>query len=334
MPALTMAQSNVFPADGNVGIGTSLPENIEGWDKVLQIRGPLHSKILISSSDVTTGIWSHNIGYYGAPAGGISGTFTPHSYSLITDQKTRMTITPNGRIGIGTIAPSDLLELDGGNQRQGITLTGNGSPNAYSDLQFKVKDNSGISLDKPFLWAISHRKDGFFSDSGPNGSSLEFFAVNVEGSYLAPLSFKSNGDVVMVSDKNAKSGNVGIGTTSPKEKLSVNGNIRTREIKVETSNWPDYVFKDDYELQSLHSLEKYIKLNRHLPGMPSAAEVAEKGQNLGEINSKLLKQLEEITLHLIEKDKQLQAQEIKMSAQEDRIKKLEIAVSELLKRVK
>lgn len=101
------------------------------------------------------------------------------------------------------------------------------------------------------------------------------------------------------------SGDVGIGTTTPNEKLSVNGNIRAKEIKVETTNWPDYVFHKEYKLPSLVETEKHIKEKGYLPGMPSAQEVETNGLNLGEMNEKLLQKIEELTLHLIEIDEKL-----------------------------
>lgn len=103
-------------------------------------------------------------------------------------------------------------------------------------------------------------------------------------------------------------GNVGIGTSSPTEKLSVNGKIRAQEIKVETANWPDYVFAQDYTLEPLEETEKHIKEKGHLPGIPSAEEVKANGVDLGEMNSKLLRKIEELTLHLIEKEKELNNQ--------------------------
>src|SRR5690606_24002433 len=57
----------------------------------------------------------------------------------------------------------------------------------------------------------------------------------------------------------ANGGNVGIGTATPAEKLSVNGRIRAKEIKVETANWPDYIFSEDYKSYSLSELENFIK---------------------------------------------------------------------------
>ena len=102
-------------------------------------------------------------------------------------------------------------------------------------------------------------------------------------------------------------GNVGIGTATPSEKLSVNGNIRAKEIKVETANWPDYVFAKDYQLQPLTEVEAFINKNQHLPGLPNKEAVAAEGVNLGEMNRKLLEKVEELTLHIIRLEKELHA---------------------------
>lgn len=103
----------------------------------------------------------------------------------------------------------------------------------------------------------------------------------------------------------AINGDIGIGTTTPKEKLSVNGNIRAREVKVETANWPDYVFAEAYQPMSLSNLKTFVKENNHLPGIPSAKEVKEEGISLGEMNRKLLEKIEELTLHVIKQQEEL-----------------------------
>ncbi|PRD44961.1 hypothetical protein C5745_18830 [Sphingobacterium haloxyli] len=118
-----------------------------------------------------------------------------------------------------------------------------------------------------------------------------------------------NGNLIL----NDIGGFVGIGTSRPKEKLSVNGNIRAREIKVEIANWPDYVFRKDYELKPLSEVERYINENGHLPEIPKAEDVENEGVSLGEMNKLLLKKVEELTLHLIEKEKNIEGlkQELK-----------------------
>ncbi len=119
-------------------------------------------------------------------------------------------------------------------------------------------------------------------------------------------------------------GNVGIGIAIPNEKLAVNGNIRAKEIKVETANWPDYVFSDDYQLPGLKETEAYIKIHRRLPGMPSAKEVEADGISLGEMNRKLLEKVEELTLHLIE-------QRNYNHTLEERIKRIELNQNAVVK---
>jgi len=106
---------------------------------------------------------------------------------------------------------------------------------------------------------------------------------------------------VMITDP---SGNVGIGTPNidPAYKLSVGGSIRAMEVKVETG-WADYVFGKGYKLKPLSELNDYIRQNKHLPGVPSAAEVKENGVKVGETESLLLRKIEELTLYLIEMKK-------------------------------
>jgi len=89
--------------------------------------------------------------------------------------------------------------------------------------------------------------------------------------------------------------------------LAVNGKMLCEEVEVMLSeDWPDYVFKDDYDLMSLAEVEARIKADGHLPGVPRATEVAEKGVALGAISATLLEKVEEMTLHLIALNKSLE----------------------------
>lgn len=75
--------------------------------------------------------------------------------------------------------------------------------------------------------------------------------------------------------------------------------IKSQELYVLPNIWADYVFKPEYQLQSLEDVGSYIKRNGRLPGIPSETEVAEKGVSVGEIQTKLLEKIEEMTLHMI-----------------------------------
>lgn len=83
--------------------------------------------------------------------------------------------------------------------------------------------------------------------------------------------------------------------------------MQAKEIKVTISgnDWPDYVFGDGFALPSLEQTEEYIKDNGHLPGVPSAKEIEEQGLNLGEMNKILMQKVEELTLQVIELNKQI-----------------------------
>ncbi|WP_320052057.1 hypothetical protein [uncultured Acetobacteroides sp.] len=97
-------------------------------------------------------------------------------------------------------------------------------------------------------------------------------------------------------------GNVGIGTNPSSNKLDVNGIIRAKEVKVE-SGWADFVFKPDYQLKPLAEVEQFITTNGHLPEVPTAKEVEQNGVSLGEMNTKLLQKVEELTLYIIKQNK-------------------------------
>ena len=141
------------------------------------------------------------------------------------------------------------------------------------------------------------------SESHTNGvritvSSNGYFYKNQIGNFASANELTS----IFVIQSNSE--NVGIGTTTPTEKLSVNGTIRSKEVKVEANNWPDYVFATDYALPTLSETETYIQENHRLPNMPSAEEVVEKGIALGEMNRLVVEKLEELTLHIIKLEKE------------------------------
>ncbi len=120
--------------------------------------------------------------------------------------------------------------------------------------------------------------------------------------------------------------NVGIGISNPKAKLSVNGTIRTKEIKVLTDiQAPDYVFEEDYKLRTLKETKVYISANKHLPEIPSAKEIEENGLDLGEMNLKLLKKIEELTLYqlqLLERLEAIEASNIELTKEIEHLKSL------------
>jgi hypothetical protein len=117
-----------------------------------------------------------------------------------------------------------------------------------------------------------------------------------------------------------------IGTTTQATgySLSVNGKVVCTEVLVEAlASWPDYVFADDYDLMSLKELEENIEKNNHLPGLPSAAEIADNGILLGNMQTKLLEKVEELTLYTIEQSKLISNQGEIISELQKKLENLE-----------
>ncbi|AUC75244.1 hypothetical protein [Olleya sp. Bg11-27] len=231
---------------------------------------------------------------------GTSGTY-------ITDAVERMRINENGYIGIGTTTPTQKLEV-----ANGSLLVKNGDiyikgvANDAGDLIFQ----KGTSGQLGRIWTQTSGDSGLYLSSGDDAPDLTI----------------------------DNTGNVGVGTTNTQGfKLGVNGKIVATEVKVAGySNWPDFVFYNDYKLPTLEEVENHINEKGRLKDIPSAKEVEENGVFLGEINSKLLQKNEELTLYTIQQEKKLKIYkkdflESKLDVQNSKktIKNLEIRLSKL-----
>ncbi len=105
---------------------------------------------------------------------------------------------------------------------------------------------------------------------------------------------------------------IGCNRIEPGYSLAVNGGIITTGLVVQYyNNWPDFIFSKTYKLKSLAETEEYIKANKHLEGVPTETEVKEKGIDVAEMNTILLKKIEEMTLLMIEQNKRIEALEKK-----------------------
>ena len=113
--------------------------------------------------------------------------------------------------------------------------------------------------------------------------------------------------------------------TTGNYKLFVEGGILTEKVKValrSTSNWADYVFADTYKLMPLKEVEKFVAINKHLPGIDSASELSKNGLDLAEMQSKQMQKIEELTLYIINQNKTIENNQKEMEALKLQVKAL------------
>ena len=106
---------------------------------------------------------------------------------------------------------------------------------------------------------------------------------------------------------------VGIGIDAPNAPLHVNGSVKASNFVATTTRFPDYVFARDYNLMPLDAVSEYISSHKHLPNMPSEKEVIANGLDLKEISIISVEKIEELYLHIIELNKQINALETKLN---------------------
>jgi hypothetical protein len=199
--------------------------------------------------------------------------------------KVRMLLSSQGNLGIGTLAPSQPLQVKGN-----IAIEGEVSSLLFGMNYPTTSANMG-------QWGIEYVE----LSSTELSSGLNFWkpsGSNGFGNYF--LFLKDDG-------------NIGIGTNLANNpngyRLAVNGKIGAKEVVVETNSstwWPDYVFDNSHKLMDLDSLHSYVTINKHLPEIPDASEISSKGINLGEMDALLLKKIEELTLYVIKQNEDIQ----------------------------
>lgn len=184
----------------------------------------------------------------------------------------------------------------------------NGGSAWLERLRISAAGNVGIGITNPSqklevngLVAATGTSGGLkFNSRQAGGNDYQWYSSNG----MARLYDHNNtADRIIIS----ANGNVGIGSGNPgTNKLSVDGTIGAKKVKVTQNVWADFVFEPGYALPSLREVEGYILENKHLPGIPTAKEVQEDGLDLGEMNKKLLQKVEELTLYIIEQQKRIE----------------------------
>ena len=120
---------------------------------------------------------------------------------------------------------------------------------------------------------------------------------------LIPAAWKQTSKGLQYANRNVVIGDRYV----PGSKLSVDGKITAQEVEVSIDNWADFVFEPNYPLMPLSELKGYLAEEKHLPGIPSATEVTAKGVNLGDMQRMMLQKIEELTLHSIRLEEEIEA---------------------------
>lgn len=278
VPTSSGSNTLINPVRGTVGIGLgsaipkakldlSIGEDYLYRESGLRITTPI---AVLSGGSVTNTSIFH-----------IQKEYQLSSGSPITTKTQFIVKDRTGNVGINLDEPDSKLHVHNGR----IKITGTNSYGGPMVLFGGTPQNAPAGQ-----WGIEYIAGGnsglnFWKPSGSN---------NV-GNYYMFLA--DNGKVSIGLDPNAAN------TYNGNYKLYVGTGIMTEKVKVAiktTSDWADYVFADDYELQPLSEVKAFIEKENHLPDVPSAEEVVESGVNVAEMDALLLRKIEELTLHLIE----------------------------------
>jgi len=257
------------------------------------------------------------------------GTTDNKSLLFKTNNTQRMKLDSLGNLGIGVNIPAAKLDVDGK-----IRFGGNSkvSVNSYTDgtntnIVFNGVDYGLAMLQADRYGGTVYSATDQYIDLRGNGVAIKSFttyftegaldlntATNITTAGYKLFTVKNQNVMKSYIDKDGGAwfnSSVGIGTTNITDvnyKLFVETGIRTRKVKVDQVSWADYVFKPEYKLRPLAEVESFIRRNNHLPEVPSEKEVKENGVDLGENQVTLLKKIEELTLYLIDQNKEIKEQ--------------------------
>jgi hypothetical protein len=283
MAQWTLGTGLIYYNGGNVGIGTTTPTGL------LDIKTPGAPQLILSTSRVNSASRNWAIGTNSYAEGDIA--FLQSTTNTNAPTVRRFIIGAAGNVGINISNPTAKLDLVTSTNGDGIQISYPSSNwvRFVPRLAVSTYNNITAEADAGII---------FGGNGGINTSNG--FTIAPHRSDYSGLRITSTGNV-----------GIGIGDTHG-FRLAVGGKMIAEEVVVQlVANWPDYVFESAYKLPELSDVEKYIILNKHLPGIPSAKDVTANGLEVGEFQAQLLLKVEELTLYVIELKKEIEALKIK-----------------------
>jgi hypothetical protein len=336
---------NTFPSSGKVGIGTTSPSHtLQVTDNArmgIRLGGPstssgavgdiiFYPKDQVSINGAKYWNWSFRTDTWS----GYKGDFVLYSHNgssytapiiFQADGDVVLGAGDNaprkGNIGIGTISPNSKLHVNAASGQNGLRVELNGSTRLYLPSngglavgnnttpparglyvydKINVNTTSSSATGKINLrtgwgdWAQFHSTSntGYWAfHQGQNQTDFHIYYKHTDGSIIYPLKLKTDGSIetneLLVADLNATE-------------------IKSKQLTLDIDNVVDYVFEEDYNLRSLNEVEQFVKENKHLPGIPKGSDIESEGMNVAEMSNLLLEKVEELTLYMIELNKEIE----------------------------
>ncbi len=218
------------------------------------------------------------------------------------EYETNFIVMPDGSCGVNIAQPRAAMDIRGSNKANfpaaiiGARAFGFNPQNSQGLVQYHTQQIQFVPVLKTDGYnQISKNGDQgmFFTDGKGETASNTKDGSNLNGAFvLAPWASQGNSDVGgMRMDANGNT--------------EFHGTLRATKMNVDAKWWADFVFDENYKLPSLAEVETYIAKNKHLPNVPSEAEVLENGLDLAEMQSIQQQKIEELTLYIIQQQKQI-----------------------------
>lgn len=307
---VTAFSVNVTGTTGSIAISTYSNNQTSIWDINTTVNyKPVKMNIVVRTELNFDFIRIYAIDVYGHEIliDNLSGTTTEKTLStLLPTGKARIVFTSDGSMctaennlywGFGLNYEVDNTTTTTGDLKVNGNISGNIAGGAL-----RIQSTSG-TLD---LGAQNNLYAHIYTDRPYTIFNKPVWAMTGEFSAYSTqdLRLQTSGTTRMLISNST--GNVGIGTMEPDKELTVNGTIHAKEILLDL-NGPlaDYVFDSKYKLMPISEVEQFVNTNKHLPSIPSASEVKTNGLNMGEMQNKLLQKIEELTLYVIEQQKEI-----------------------------
>ena len=321
-----LATSHIQYITYNSSVGQGFAVGVNGGNSSFEIRGSDHQAYFRGNIGIGTTAPLSKLGILGnASIGATYNAINAPASGLIVE----------GNVGIGNSAPTEKLEVTGNVKVNGGNISVSGD--------VIVLNNHGVITSGVQLRSSDVKKFGIYNDHWNTSSRQVFFmpanAAGTDWDWGKELVIDGVDGIMMksVTDTSTKAFRV-YQTSISKDVFRVmgDGKVYATEVNVLlAANFPDYVFAKDYKLMNLSDLEQYINANKHLPGVPSAKEVASNGNsiNLGEMQTILLEKIEGLTLYTIEQQKQMSIQQKQIDAQKELLQKQQATIDLLMQKL-